>query len=401
MASPMLVEKKENCFACAACKAVCPTGAITMKADEYGFEYPKIDETKCIGCQKCVKVCAYQNQNDCSIPKTAYAAVSLSTNILESASGGVFASVATEFINDSGIVVGSAMENTGDKLLPHHIAVDNLTDLKKLLGSKYVQSDTSEIFSTVKKLLDNGKKVLFSGTPCQVAALYSYLGKKYDNLYTIDIICHGVPSRKMFWDYLDVISEKFGKITDFVFRDKKRGLTFVSRIKCEQNGKIKIKYIQYGESSYYSYFLQGNTYRDCCYSCKFASENRAGDITIGDFWGIKKQHPELFDGNHTEFDADKGISCLLVNTKKGKELVENYATKLSLHPSSFEKIARENKQLYEPSIPKGNRAEIMNIYKEGGYRALENDFLKNNQKEVLMAHVKAKVPLWLKKIIKK
>lgn len=401
MTIPVLVEKKEYCCGCAACKAVCGTNAITMKTDEYGFEYPVIDSDKCIGCKKCVKVCAYQNDTNLNKPQSSFAAVSKNTDIMESASGGVFACVATEFIKQGGTVIGCALENIHGKLVPHHIAVDDLSDLKKLLGSKYVQSDTSEIFSTVKTLLNEDKKVLFSGTPCQVAAIYSYLGKEYENLFTIDLICHGVPGRKMFWDYLDLISDKYGKVKDYVFRDKKRGLTFVSRALCESGGKDRVKCIQYGESSYYTYFLQCNTYRDCCYSCKYATEERVGDITIGDFWGIKTQHPELFDGSHKEFDADKGISCLLTNTQKGKYLLEHYGKEMSLYPSTFEKIAEENKQLYEPSVPKGNRAEIMDIYRSDGYAALNDNFLKRSGNTILISRLKANVPLWLKKIIKK
>lgn len=401
LAAPILVEKKEYCCGCGACKSACKINAITMKRDEYGFEYPVINESKCVGCGKCKDVCAYQSDNKMSTPMRSYAAVSTSTDIMNSASGGIFASLASEFINQGGTVIGSALENINDKLTPHHIAVDNLSDLQKLLGSKYVQSDTSEIFEKTKKLLADNKKVLFSGTPCQVAALYSYLGKTYNNLFTIDLICHGVPNRKMFSDYIDFISEKYGTVKDFVFRDKKKGLAYVSRVVCEKNGKEHTKYIQHGESSYYSYFLKCNIFRNNCYSCKYASKERIGDITIGDYWGIKSQHPELFDGSHNTFDADKGISCILENTAKGSELIKVYGTGLSLYPSTFEKIALNNLQLSNASAPKDNRAEIMELYKRNGYRALDNYFKKQAGYKIILAKIKAKIPLWLKKIIKK
>lgn len=399
-ASPILVENKINCFGCAACQAVCPVHAINMVCDEYGFEYPVIDEKLCIGCNKCKNVCAYTGGDYKSSPKQSFAAVSTNTDVLNSASGGVFASLASEFINQGGTVIGCAIENINQKIIPHHIAVEHLGDLQKLMGSKYVHSNTAEIFEKAKILLNDKKRVLFSGTPCQVAALYAYLGKKYDNLFTIDLICHGVPSRKMFWDYLDLLSDKYGTVKDFVFRDKRRGLTFVARALCNKNGKEYNKYIQYGESSYYSYFLQGNTYRDCCYTCKYACKERVGDITIGDFWGIKEQHPELFDGHHKEFDAEKGISCLIQNTENGKRLVETYGKGLSLHPTTFDKIAKENKQLLQPSIAKGNHDEIMRIYKTDGYQALDDYFLKQAGSSVMISKLKAKVPLWMKKMIK-
>lgn len=400
IAAPILVDKKEYCCGCGACKAACKINAITMKRDEYGFEYPVIDENKCVGCKKCMNICAYQNSNNRSKTACAFAAVSKNTDIMHSASGGVFASVATEFINNGGIVAGCSLESNDGRLEPKHITVDNFYDLHKLLGSKYVHSDTSEIFEKIKSLLNDNKNILFSGTPCQVDALYSYLGKRYDNLYTIDLICHGVPGKKMFSDYISMLSNKYGIIKEFIFRDKKRGLTFVSRALCENNGKEKYKYIQYGESSYYSNFLRCNIYRECCYSCKYADEKRSGDITIGDFWGIKNQHPELFDGNHNEFDSDKGISCILQNTEQGKRLIEHYGKGLSMYPSSFEKIAKENKQLSEPSVPKGNREEIMNIYKLKGYEEFDKHFLKQEGSAVLVSKLKSKAPLWIKKMIK-
>lgn len=402
MTVPILFDKKENCCGCAGCLNICPVGAITMKCDEYGFEYPEICEGICINCGRCKRVCGYQNESILHSPIFAYAAVSTNTDVMDSASGGVFASISDKFLlPNENTVVGASLESIDGKITPKHIAVHSAEGVKKLWGSKYVHSDTSQIFSEAENLLKNNKKVLFSGTPCQVAALYSYLGKDYDNLYTIDLICHGVPSRKMFDDYLSFISDKYGRVKDFVFRDKKHGLAFVSRAVCEKNGKESVKYIQYGENAYYTYFLQGNTYRDCCYSCKYATQKRVGDITIGDYWGIKAQHPELFNGTHPEFNADKGISCLLINTQKGERLIDIYGTGLSLHKSTFEKIAAENSQLKIPSVPKGDREGIMNAYKTGGYRQVDRIFKKQAGVSVILAHIKAKTPLWIKKLIKK
>ena len=402
MTVPMLFDKKENCCGCGACAGICPKKAITMEYDEYGFKYPVINEDLCIHCKKCKSVCAFQSENDFHSPISVYAAVSTSTNIMDSASGGVFASIANEFIqNGENTAVGSALENIDGKITVHHISVNSTQSINKLLGSKYVHSDTLHIFNEVKNILEGKKKMLFSGTPCQVASLYSFLGKEYENLYTIELICHGVPGEKMFGDYIDLISEKYGKVTDFVFRDKKHGPAFVSRVVCDKNGKKNTKYIHNGESAYYAYFLQGNIYRECCYKCKYASQKRIADIAIGDYWGVKKQHPELFDGNHSEFDADKGISCLLVNTQKGEELIGTYAPGLSLYKSTFDKVSAENAQLKNPSVPKGNRAEIMEAYKSGGYEAVDNIFKKQAGLSVVTAKIKANTPLWIKKLIKR
>lgn len=320
---------------------------------------------------------------------------------MKSASGGIFAGIATEFINDGGVAVGAALIFDGERLNPCHIAVDNLKDLQKLLGSKYVQSKTNEIFPQVKSLLEEKKNVLFSGTPCQIAALKLYLTAEYDNLFTIDLICHGVPSRQMFYDYLDYISKENSKVTDFVFRDKTKGITFVSKACFSSKGKKYDKYFQYGENAYYHNFLKGNIYRDCCYECPFARADRVSDLTIGDFWGIEKQHPELFDSARPEFDTEKGISCLLQNTEKGKFLLENYGQGLSLFTSSFDKISKENQQLSSPSVPKGNREQIMNAYKNGGYEEFHRYFVKSvGKKQIIKNKIKKHIPLSVKKLIK-
>lgn len=396
-----MFDKKEKCCGCGACADICPQKAITMEYDEYGFKYPVIKKDLCIQCKKCKSVCAFQGENDFHSPISVYAAVSTSTNIMNSASGGVFASIASEFLqNGENTAVGSALEFINGKITVHHISVNSVQSINKLLGSKYVQSSTLHIFNEAKNILEGGKKVLFSGTPCQVASLYSFLGKKYENLYTVELICHGVPGEKMFIDYLDLISEKYGRVTDFVFRDKKHGPAFVSRVICDKNGRKNTKYFHNGESAYYTYFLQGNIYRDCCYECKYASQKRIADITIGDYWGIKKQHPELFDGNHLEFDTAKGISCLLVNSQNGEKLIGTYAHGLSLYKSTFDKVSSENAQLKNPSIAKGNRAKIMEAYKTGGYYAVDKIFKKQAGFSVVIAKIKANTPLWIKKIIK-
>lgn len=401
MKTSNLVKSEYSCCGCGACKAVCPKNAITIKANEFGFDYPVIDETKCIDCKKCLNVCVFENKPLLSKPESCYAGVSTNTDVLASASGGVFASIATEFINDGGIAVGAALVFDGDKLNPCHFTADNLNDLKKLLGSKYVQSKTDEIFPKVKSLLEEKKNVLFSGTPCQTAALKSYLARDYDNLYTIDLICHGVPSRQMFHDFLDYISKENSKVTDFVFRDKTKGITFVSKACFSSKGKKYNKYFQYGENAYYHNFLKGNIYRDCCYECPFARADRVSDLTIGDFWGIEKQHPELFDSARPEFDTEKGISCLLQNTEKGKFLLENYGQGLSLFTSSFDKISKENQQLSSPSVPKGNREQIMNAYKNGGYEEFHRYFVNSvGKKQIIKSKIKKHIPLSVKKLIK-
>lgn len=394
---PILFDKKTQCCGCGACTAVCPVCAVSLKEDEYGFLYPAIDEEKCIHCNKCTSVCLYKNKAKTNVPCAAYAGVTGNTDIFKSASGGAFASVATEFIKNGGIVFGAVSEIKNNDLYVSHKGAKTLDELDRMLGSKYVQSDTGKAFGTVEKELKNGSEVLFSGTPCQVAALKSYLHKDYENLFTVDLICHGVPSQKLFNDYLHHITDKDEKIKDFVFRDKSRGIVFTSRLISEANAKTKTQYIHQGTSSFYYNFLRSSIYRESCYECKFACQSRVGDITIGDFWGAKANQSEIIDDS---FDPEKGISCVLVNTDNGNRLIEQYAGRLLTKKTAFDIVAMENEQLKQPSKPSPDREALLEAYKNDGYKAIEADFRKAVGNRYYVSSLKSKIPAGLKKKIK-
>ncbi|HAR87529.1 MAG TPA: coenzyme F420 hydrogenase, partial [Ruminococcaceae bacterium] len=201
------------------------------------------------------------------------------------------------------------------KLTVKHISVTDIAELPRLQGSKYVQSSIGFAYKEVKQYLLQGRKVLFSGTPCQIDALKGFLNKDYDNLILIDIICHGVPSQKMFNEYVDLLEDKTKMTIDELnFRDKKKGWdNFYLNI----TNSNKNKDIFWELSSYYKFFVKGYIYRENCYSCKYATRKRISDITIGDYWGIRQQHPELFnDDKWFEYSYD-GISCVMVNNEKG------------------------------------------------------------------------------------
>ena len=250
--------------------------------------------------------------------------------------------------------------------------------MNAIQGSKYVQSDTTGIYRVVKRLADEGRLILFSGTPCQVAACKLYLGKNYSNVYYIDIICHGVPSLKMFQAYVNYLQESNNiDLQKVVFRDKSLGWDLMGSIIYRKNGKTYQKKFKTGGSSYYSLFLKAQTYRDSCYECRFACNLRAGDITIGDYWGIEKTHPEYLKKNGGELDENKGISCLLVNTDKGIELIDNYATNICFFPTLFEEVAKYNKQLVQPCKVGSERQHILNILNEQDYVELEKWFYRN------------------------
>lgn len=277
-----------------------------------------------------------------------YAAYSKNENLLmKSSSGALFGVIAKLFLKNGGLVFGAAFD---DNFNLKHIGISDEKELYKLLGSKYVQSKLGETYRMIRKILQNdNKKILFVGTPCQVAGLKSFLGKDYDNLFTIDIICHGVPSQKMFKQYLAWQKKKLkADITEFDFRCKTQsGWGMFGRIGLSSGKKINFKSIY---DPYIGNFLQCNTYREACYECKFSCKDRVGDITLGDYWGILKEHPDFY--------SSKGVSCVLVNTDKGSLIWNECCSELIFTESSFDKVARHNVNLLRPSIRPERRESI-------------------------------------------
>lgn len=397
----VLFENKKSCCGCGACANVCPKGAITMKPDELGYSYPAVDLSRCVSCGACKKVCSYQNGTSLHEPLCAYAAVNKAKNQLEkSASGGIFAAIATYFLEIGGVVFGAALDFNNGHSIAHLIEIDDVSQLWRLQGSKYVQSSVEQTYKQAKQKLDAGKKVLFSGTPCQIAGLYGYLKKEYSNLWTIDVICHGVPNLKFFDDYLRIESKKRDGIPiGYSFRDKKRGWGMNARmdLKC-LSGKEKSIYIPARLTSYNTLFLDGDIYRENCYECPYACKERVSDMTIGDFWGIEREHPDLL--KQGEFDEKKGISCILVNTQKAIELCEKLTDKICFHESKFEKIEKKNGQLNHPSVQSERRKIVMKIYGESGYDGIEKWFHKKYKKQIVIHSIYNAVPRKLRVALK-
>lgn len=393
----ILFNEKKDCCDCSACKNICPKDAIYMYLDEYGFEYPKIDMEKCILCGLCNKVCAFQNIEEINIPIETYVGVAKDeSTILKSASGGIFATMAQMYLQEGGVIFGASFD---EKFNPIHIGIDKLEDLHKLQGSKYVQSSIGSTFKEAKQFLQQGRKVLYSGTPCQIAGLKGYLMKEYDNLLTIDIICHGVPSSKFFKDYLQVLENKLkGKVIEFKFRDKSISWEKNGSIKYETDGKMKRKKLYGSESSYYYYFSSSDCFRENCYHCKYTCENRPADITIGDYWGIESVHPELLGKGRLK--EDKGISLIVANTLKGKKEIDK-CEGFNKFISDFSKARIKNGQLNKPSKRDSNYIRVMDAYKNGGYIAV--DKLYNNKVGIkrYKNRVKSIIPNNVKRVLKK
>ena len=397
-----LVTNKKDCCGCALCYNICPKKAIKMVEDENGFVYPEIDKEKCIECGLCKKYCIYQKENkNLQKPISTYVATSKDDKILEnSASGGAFASIAKKILEDNGVVYGAAIEVENDLHIVKHIRVDTEKELYKLQGSKYVQSDIKGIYHLIKEDLEKNKNVLFSGTPCQVNAIKQFLNnKEYDNFYSIDIICHGVPSNKMFDDYIKFLEKKEkGRISDFCFRDKNKGWgNYFCSYKVIKKNKTYKRIKHSYRLSYYQLFLDSAISRENCYSCPYAQEKRIGDITIGDYWKIGKEHPEYL----TEINEIKGVSCVIVNSEKGNKILEKYSKEIKLLDSQFDIIKRNNAQLMHPSKKSGNRATIFKLYKDGGIEYIDRDYFKKNKIKIIVKSALYKAPKSIKEKVKK
>lgn len=292
------------CTGCGACENICPSGAIEMQQDKAGFLYPYIEKKKCIHCRKCVEVCQNYALAQKKEIRNCYAAWASDEIRRTSSSGGIFTVLADYVLAKDGYVCGAAyVENTMVK----HVIIKSKQELEKLRTSKYVQSSIGLIYKEIKKILyDTGKTVLFTGTPCQVAGLYLFLGDNPENLYTIDILCHGVPSQSLFDRYL---IEKYHDqvIRNINFRDKSSGWTYKLKLKIETDNAQYISDID--EDAYYKAFNSRLSLRESCGICNFASLGRMGDISLGDFWEIWVYEKTL--------DDRKGTSLVLLNSTKG------------------------------------------------------------------------------------
>ena len=304
---------KNKCTGCFACYNVCPKSAIDMIEDENGFIYPQINQNKCIECGLCKKICPSINHLKKEEPKRCFAMYAKDSLIREkSTSGGVATIMSKLVLKDGGIVYGCSFEkNCSIK----HIRVIKEEDLAMLQGSKYVHSYIGETFKQVKSDLKDDKRVLFIGTPCQIAGLRTFLKKEYNNLILVDIICHGVPSQKYLKEEVQRVCNTTN-IDKVKFREQNSYGFYVIKNK-------KMIYSQSKDKSpYCDSFMLGLSLRDNCHSCLYATKKRVSDVTIGDFWGIEKFYPELNDSN--------GISLICINSEKGlnifNEIKENRAS---------------------------------------------------------------------------
>ena len=397
-----LFKNKYQCCGCNACEMVCGKKAITMIEDEYGFRFPQIDTEKCVGCGSCQKVCCINNDVELCKPGTVYAASYKNKDIsAKSASGGIFAALAKQVLTEGGIVFGSAYTKQFDVEV---ISIEKIEDLPRLQGSKYVQSSMNSSFLKIKSELQAGRTGVFCGVPCQVEALTRFLGRSYENLLLVDIVCHGVPSNRMLKDYLAFLADKKQmEVQSIQFRTKTKGQNVYGEIAYRQvshTGEIAYRQeplISY-KSSYYKLFLNCQTFRDSCYHCKFAGTKRPGDISLCDYWGIEDEHPDFV--KEVEKEGLAGISAIMVNTNAGLAFFERLKQEFLLRESTVEQVAKHNPQLQVPSVETAERKQVLDCYRQSGYQGVDDFYFKKYRMKILASDIGQVLPnSWKKKIL--
>lgn len=366
------IKQKKDCCGCNSCAEKCPKQCIRMKEDTEGFLYPSVQIEKCVDCGICEKVCPilqkdflYHADTE-NTPRAVGGWHKDSTVRANSSSGGAFTLFASHILEMGGIVYGAEMD---ENIHVKHIGVDSYDGLQKLRGSKYVQSNIGNVYSQIEKYLKQNRKVLFSGTPCQTAGLNAFLQKKYDNLYTVDFVCHGVPSPKVFSSYVQHLEHKYNdRIVAFKFRTKDHGwhpsgvqLGSGSEIITE-NG-TRIRHYPAFRDHYMNGFSDDIYLRPSCYDCRFKCLPKYySDITIADFWGVKKIDPELFDG--------KGTSLILLNNRHGFDLFEKTKGDFFYKECSFKQAIKRNQSLIKSVSWNPRRDNFFEDYEKLSFKAV-------------------------------
>ena len=337
----IIIKSKYDCCGCGACAQRCPHNAIELIQDNEGFLYPQIDESICIDCGLCERVCPIINQELPSEPIKTFAAKNNDENIRQlSSSGGIFTLLATKVINNGGVVFGAIFNA---KWEVEHDYTDTIEGIAKFRGSKYVQSKINNNYILAEEYLKDGKQVLFSGTPCQIAGLKRFLRKEYENLICVDIICHGVPSPFIWQKYLEQYNST--ELSSISFRDKTNSWKRYEVV--IRQGKKTLIREEIGKNIYMKLFLSDLCLRPSCSNCSSKSGKSKSDITIADFWGIQHLHPD--------FDDDKGCNLILINSKKGLNLFNklecdkietDFNTAIKYNTSYFKSVAEPKYRKY-------------------------------------------------------
>lgn len=389
MTEYFLTKDASKCYGCRACEKICSQKAISIESDAEGFLYPVLNEDLCVNCGLCKKVCPYDNAFSGVEPSSVYAIQHKKADVLlDSSSGGMFSLIADYIRENGGAVCGCVFD---DDFRAIHTVTEDMSVIEKMRGSKYVQSDTADSFEEIKNRLEKGQSVLFTGTPCQVDGLKRYLQKDYENLITLDLICHGVPSPLLLKEYIKTTEKTKGKITGLVFRDKKlNGWNASGSISFIKSGKEKIISTSMFNDSFYHFFMRDSVSRMTCYSCKYATHKRVGDFTMGDYWNIPDIVPEI--------DYEKGVSVALINTPKAEKILDDVKDRVVLFETDLSSAIKGNGNLSRPSEMPETRKTIYKKIAESGYDATAK---KECNFSYVMPFIKRHIPKGLKKSLKK
>lgn len=363
--------RPEDCCGCTACATICGHGAITMETDVKGFAYPRIDESACTDCGLCDRVCPIIARKKMNLEAKSYQGIFAGRitdddALFRSASGGAFWAIASEVISNDGMVFGAVYDKN---MRVVHRGADTLEACRAFQGSKYSQSDTFQAYREVRDILRSGRQVLFTGVPCQVDGLKRFLIKSYDNLLTMDVLCHAVPSPKIFADYISYVNSKHnGRLINLSMRDKTRygwGHPYSYRYDFSDGRSLldSSKVIDWGRI-YFSRLVN----RPCCHECKYTNLNRPSDISVADFWGDRNLH--------TDIRSKKGTSLLIVNTPKGEAVVKALRDKMVLSKVSEEDAMQPS--LYEPTTDDSRTQTLWNDYEEHGFNYMLNKYFDDS-----------------------
>ena len=366
------------CSGCHACYSACLKGCISMQENDEGYLYPNVDKTKCINCGICEKKCPIVNNNKSNKLIKAYGCYSKNNNIRnQSSSGGIFSLLAQQVLNVDGVVFGARYDSDFNVI---HDYIEDINELYKLRGSKYLQSIIGKNFKIAKSFLEQGRLVLFSGTPCQIDGLIRFLGKEYKNLITVDIICHGIPSKKVWNSYREYMNIE-GDISSVNFRDKSIGWEEYG-IKIEYKNKPMFNQLA-KDNLYMRGFVNDFYLRPSCYDCKSKGINRASDITLGDFWGIDNILPELND--------KKGTSIVLIQSKKGENLFNQIKQNIIFKETDIHDVVKYNKSIIESATKNEKREKFFNYINKFKFNQAIDLSLEKSKIGIIKKYIKFKI----------
>lgn len=389
------LSEKKDCCGCEACVQRCPKECIEMRLDEEGFSYPRINERLCIDCGLCEKVCPVINRSEKRQPVKVYASENKNETVRkESSSGGIFTLLAEQVIEEGGVVFGARFNENWEVV---HSYCESKEELAQFRGSKYVQSCIGRVFLEAESFIKAGRKVLFSGTPCQIAGLRLFLKKEYENLLTIDFVCHGVPSSGVFQKYLrEIIARKGGRknsvfthpnpaqmrdISRIYFRDKSLGwkkfsfsLTLSTPAGVEQNTVFLSEPLN--KNIYLKGFLSNLYLRPSCHACPVRDLKSGSDITLGDYWGITRVHPAYRND-------DKGVSLVLVNTEKGFLSYERISEETTSLESDFRKAVAINPSIAKDVDMPCKRKDFFTMYKDRSFSLIDSVSLLTRESKIV------------------